>query len=422
MALYSSQLQVDSLSPRVPIEDFDTLPHSAFDRFCRKVASRDSLVRIAFLGDSFVEADIITADLRELFQTKYGGSGVGYAPMATPLTRYRPTIKTAWEGWTSHNIMQYNRTAEPMRSHFPISGWVSLPTNGVSITWSATSARKYIDSCQVARLHFVAFNSCRLEVSVNELPPQSYSFEGGEQLRQIVVRDTAIRTLKLKVVSGAAGFMGYGAIFEGDSGVVVDNYSVRSNNGRAILWSSPTINSQIDAAIGGYDLVVLQYGLNIMQSGVTHYTNYGAQLERMIEFVRESFPSAAIVVMGVSDRWIKQGGEYRQMLSESTSLTAYQREASINQGVCFWNTCAAMASQGGMENFVKHSLAAKDHTHINVKGGAVVAKMLFEAIDTQVDNQRRYIIRMVDHAPILDEAHRDKICEDLRKSTKLQYN
>ncbi len=216
--------------------------------------------------------------------------------------------------------------------------------------------------------------------------------------------------------------MGYGAVFEGDSGVVLDNYSVRSNNGRAMLWSSTEINSQIDSAIGGYDMVILQYGLNIMQSGVVRYTNYGAQVERMIAFARECFPAATIVVMGVSDRWIKENGEYRQMLAESSALTSYQREVAQNQGVCFWDTCAAMASQGGMKGFVEQGLAAKDHTHINAKGGAKIAQMLFQAIDTQIGEQERYIIRRVDHEAILDATRRAEVERAIKNTTKLRYN
>ncbi len=67
--------------------------------------------------------------------------------------------------------------------------------------------------------------------------------------------------------SGTEGFVGYGAVFEAD-GVVVDNYSVRSNNGQAMFWTNPSVNAQINAH-AGYDLVVLQYGLNIMQTGYT---------------------------------------------------------------------------------------------------------------------------------------------------------
>ena len=58
-------------------------------------------VRIAFLGDSFVEGDILTADLRERLQSAYSGGGAEFAPMASPLTAFRRTVKTQSKGWTT---------------------------------------------------------------------------------------------------------------------------------------------------------------------------------------------------------------------------------------------------------------------------------------------------------------------------------
>ena len=44
--------------------------------------SDDKQVRIAVFGDSFIEADIFTADLREMLQKQFGGCGVGFAALA----------------------------------------------------------------------------------------------------------------------------------------------------------------------------------------------------------------------------------------------------------------------------------------------------------------------------------------------------
>lgn len=35
-------------------------------------------VHIAYFGDSFIEADILTGDLRDMLQERYGGCGVGF--------------------------------------------------------------------------------------------------------------------------------------------------------------------------------------------------------------------------------------------------------------------------------------------------------------------------------------------------------
>ena len=53
------------LTTLTPIEDFDTLADGPLYRFCARLAdtARRTPVRIAVLGDSFIEGDILTADL-----------------------------------------------------------------------------------------------------------------------------------------------------------------------------------------------------------------------------------------------------------------------------------------------------------------------------------------------------------------------
>ncbi|MFI3285771.1 MAG: hypothetical protein R3Y08_03875 [Rikenellaceae bacterium] len=385
----------------VPIEDFDTTALSPLRRFYQKLLAPDSLVRIAVLGDSFIEADILTADLRESLQDRFGGCGCGFAPMASPLTQYRKTVKTTSKGWTSHNVMQRRTTPEPYSSLFSVGGWVSRPAAAASTKWSSSSERKYLDSCQRVKIHFVALEECCVEVSINSSEPRSFNIEGGEGLRQIELEQSDIRSVSLKVVSGQDGFVGYGALFEGRTGVTLDNYSVRSNNGQAMFWTSPSINAQIDKAIGGYDLVVLQYGLNIMQSGVNNYTRYAEQVEKMITYAQQCFPKAAIVVMSVSDRSFKKEGSYVPM-SEAPKLAAFQREAAETMGVGFWSTYQAMQEQGGMSSFVSNGWAAKDFTHINFAGGRQVAWAMVDAIVDGVNLERTLMVKKAEYDPIID--------------------
>ena len=87
-----------------PIEEADTVAAPSFRSFCDTLLAARRPVRIAVLGDSFIEGDILTADLRERLQECYGGGGPGFAPMASPLTAFRRTVRTQSKGWTTYNI------------------------------------------------------------------------------------------------------------------------------------------------------------------------------------------------------------------------------------------------------------------------------------------------------------------------------
>lgn len=359
-----------------PIEDFDSTEQSPMQALYEKLLDGRP-VRIAVLGDSFIEGDILTADLREALQEAYGGSGAGFAPMASPLTGFRRTVKTASKGWTAYNIMQYKKTPQDLRDNFFVSGWACQPTSGAQTRWECTNARRRLDPCDGARILFLSRGDCRAEVTVNDTLRRTFDVGGAEGLRQVEITGLPLHSLTFRITEGAPGVVGYGAIL-GIGGVGVDNYSVRSNNGQAMFRTNPSLNAQAHALVG-YDLVILQYGLNIMQQGIHNYANYGAQVGKMIAYVRECFPSAAVLVMGVSDRSVRTEAGFEPM-DAIPYMTACQRAIAEAQSAAFWATAAAMREMGGMAQFVANGWAGKDYTHINYAGGRQVAHALADAI------------------------------------------
>ncbi len=399
-----------------PIEDFSD--NNCIQAFCDTLLSGHRPIRIAFLGDSFVEGDILTADLRERLQTTYGGGGAGFAPMASPLTGFRRTVKTQSKGWTSYNIMQHKNTPEPLKTNYYVSGWVCQPTPEASTRWETTKFRKGLDSCTTARLLFIATQESRVKVTLNDTLRKEFSIEKGDAVRQIAVHAPQIHSVELCVLSGAEGFIGYGVIMEGGR-ITLDNYSIRSNNGQAMFRTNPTINAQIHA-MTPYDLVILQYGLNIMQTGVTNYSGYANQIEKMIGFVRQCFPQAAVLVMGVSDRSVKTESGFKPMDAIPAMLN-HQRQAARHAKAAFWPTCDAMRAQGGMARFVQKGWAGKDFTHINYAGGRQIAWALFDALQAEINNcyQRREheTRRNQQQVAIIDSLQQEKIHHELLSET-----
>lgn len=374
--LHSCDIRPDSTLNIIPIEDFDTLATTRFERLVEKLANGES-VRIAFMGDSFVEGDIVTVDLREELQTLFGGRGVGFVPCDIPYATVRKSIKRSSKGWSSYSIMKPKAAPESLRNNFFVSGYLSSGTAGANTRWQTTDAMKRIDSCTRARLLLLSSDDSSVELTLNDTLKHTIAIEGDERLREICV-DALYNSLSVKVLSG--NVICYGASLEGAGGVTVDNFSVRSNNGHAIFGTSAKINRQADDMLH-YDLVVLQYGLNIMLPNQRNFSKYRDQLRDMIAYVERCFPDAAVLVLGVSDRWIKSedAGGYVPIGSVD-ALTSYQRAAADSCRVAFWNTSQAMANYGGIRGFVANGWAAGDYTHINYAGGRRIARQLAAAL------------------------------------------
>ena len=397
---YSAILPEASLI--TPIEIFAHEGMGAWDRLYEKLLWNKEQVRVAFMGDSFVEGDILTADLRELLQDTFHGGGVGFAPVASPFTGFRQTIKTTSKGWTPYNIMQRKSAPAPYADDFFVSGWVAKASAGASTRWDMTTKRRHLEEVERARLLFICRQRAEIGLKLNDGEERVFFFEGDEVVPQFVVEQEQIRSLEMTILSGAETFTGIGAEFDSKKGVAVDNFSIRSNNGQAMFWSNASVNSQINT-MRPYDLVILQYGLNIMQAERHNYSLYGEQVEKMISYVESCFPGAAVLVMGVSDR-SQKGEDGIKPMESAKSLTQSQREASQNKGVAFWDTYAAMQRMGGMTEFVTNGWAGKDYTHINYAGGARIARELYYAI---LKGAEEYCIKLRDRIerskPILNK-------------------
>lgn len=370
----------DRFAGVTPFEDFTEDGRPKLADFCALLgtATKSRTVRLAFLGDSYIEGDILTADVRSQLQQSYGGGGVGFVPFSTPLAQNRPTIKHSSGGWTNYNLIHKKSAAANARERFFVSGIVSVPSGKAWVKYENTNFRARLSSVGTARLLFTNTGSSEITLKVNDTIVRTFTPAAGDEPQMINVTGVGIQTLRMEV-SKPAGFYGYGLWLESGRGVGVDNYSIRSNSGLALSGTSAAINMQINKMVG-YDLVVLQYGLNAMSADITRYTSYGQQIRRVINYIKTCFPNSVIVVMAVGDRSTLRGGEYVTMPGVR-GMVAEQRAAAQDCGVVFWNTFAAMGGDGSMSRFVRNGWAAKDYTHLSFGGGRELAKEFVKALE-----------------------------------------
>ena len=103
----------DSCPPGVTcIMDFANDSAQGMEPLYRALSQVNSLgrpVRIAVLGDSYIEGDIVTAKLRELLQKRFGGHGAGLVPITSDSPGFRHTIGHTFGNWESHHGNDHSR-------------------------------------------------------------------------------------------------------------------------------------------------------------------------------------------------------------------------------------------------------------------------------------------------------------------------
>ena len=352
--------------------------------------SDDKQVRIAVFGDSFIEADILTADLREMLQQKYGGCGVGFVTITSMTSGFRPTVRHSFSGWQSHSVMD---SVFFDRSKLGVSGHYFIPNTGayVELRGQKNYASR-LDTCQRASIFFYNRGTTTLSVRVNRGEATTETFEPIDDLQEMTVEGN-IGSVRWTVES-ADSTLFYGLAMDGTSGIVLDNFSLRGSSGLSLrsvpVWMMREFNEQRP-----YDLIILQYGLNVATERGRNYDKYIAGMQTTVQHLKEAFPQAAILIVSVGDRDYKtEEGELRTMPGIK-NLVRYQQNLAADEAVAFWNMFEAMGGEGSMADMVhaKPSLANYDYTHINFRGGKHLAGLLYESLiygKEQYDRRRAY--------------------------------
>lgn len=348
-------------------------------------------VRIAYLGDSFIEGDILTGYLREFMQQKYGGKGVGYVSITTPTAGFRPTVVHQYNGWSSHAITDtccFVRARQDLANRYFMAhsgAWVQL--KGTKRTYST------VDTASVSHFYLVAADTVEVTARWNGKEEKNFTLYPDSTLQTCTIEDP-IGSIRWTVSHASAKSTFYGCSMETETGVIVDNFSLRGSSGQQ-LKSIPLRTLKQWNKVRPYDLIVLHYGPNIASPRVRNYSYYTRQMQLVIDHLKTAFPQTSILLIGASDRAYKNELGELVTMPGIVPLIRYQQALAADTHVAFWNLYQAMGGEGSIVRMVEaHPAAANlDYTHINFRGGKQLARLLFDVWvygQTQYEKKKAY--------------------------------
>ena len=363
----------------VPIEDYSE-GNSGLSRFYHALNGIDTLkrsLRILFLGDSFIEGDLFTAELRDLLQDTLGGKGVGFVNITSPVNKFRQTVVHEYSNWQTYSISKPEDP--PAWYKIGVCGQYSIPDEGAVLQYTMPANKSVkLRSVNFARIFFRNEAGTKIYVSVNEEEESEHSPSVSTAMQSLSFGPD-VRNIKFRF-ENTEGFTAYGVLLDDKNGISVDNYALRGASGTHLTSVSSSLTKQWNSYAPA-DLVILEYGLNVVAEGVMDYSYYRVRMKKSIEHIKEIFPDADIMLMGMGDRSAKIDGTM-QTMPEVKSMVALQRVMAKETGITFWSIFDAMGGENGMVNFVERDVpwAAKDYTHISALGGRAIAKRFFKAI------------------------------------------
>ena len=354
----------------VVLEDY-SLSGDGLARLKAALAQRDKRpVRIGVIGDSYIEGDIFTKDIREKLQSLYGGRGVGYVTPHNLVSGFRPSVRQSDNGWEDFDLRKDNN--ENCRW---LSGQRFTGGPGATVTWRAADAPEHAKGWNTAKILFKATVNGVLTTNTGSGAVE-HRVTGGKGV-QCISLDGEMTQLTLTNKS-VGGLTVYGIWINDATGVALDNMSLRGNSGITHRSVEPALARDM-AQFVDYDLIVLEYGLNALTSKQKDYSYYAGMMAKVLARLKESYPNADIIMMGAGDRGQKSGTEVHSTPTIHYMVDA-QRETARRAGVVFWDTREAMGGEDAIVRWRADKLVNADYIHMNFQGGEKMAGLFVNAL------------------------------------------
>ena len=338
-------------------------------------------VRIAMYGDSFIEGDIFCAEVRDVLQDRYGGNGVGFVPITSQVAQYRNTVFHNFKGFETYTLMQ----KELKNNRLGIGGYCFTAMEDNKLSYSVARGHQHLDSFKDIHLFYTSPINTEFNYSLNDSETKKMIITGSRYLQQKVLKGVNVPKITFNFPKSDTIKL-YGVSFEDSTGIYVDNFGMRGNSGLGLSQITDGMHRQFNN-FTDYKLIILQYGLNVVDADTRDVSWYVASMVNIINHLKQSYPTTTFLLLSVSDRSEKKNGELKTMKSIPL-LVAAQQEIARKSQIAFFNLFEAMGGENSIVALVDHDppLANKDYTHLNYQGGKKIAQIFLKSIFNGLEN------------------------------------
>ncbi|MFY8021912.1 MAG: hypothetical protein ACOVP1_11970 [Bacteroidia bacterium] len=373
---HSAYHKINSAENGNILSDIDPQNPNSIQEFSRKLKElkrkKRKKIRIGYFGDSMIEGDLITSEIRESLQDYFGGNGVGFVPITSVVAGFRQTIQHEFsKDWKELSFLDKKSK-------------ITLPFSGHNFYANASSWVRY---GVVKTKHLNQFENIWLLYGKTQAKDAVYHNEvqlpltGNSDFNQIQInlKDKS-KAIKLQFQTHPSTPI-YGCVFESDSGLILDNYSFRGISGLELNKMSPDFISSMQEK-RSLDLLVLHYGPNLLYKPENiDFSWYQKNMNKTIKYLRKQFPNTCILLIGSADKAYRKNGKYITAPGVA-ALIKVQKELAFANDCAFLNLYETMGGEGTIARWAekKPILAYKDYTHFNNSGAAKVGRLIHQSI------------------------------------------
>ncbi len=382
------------------LEFFDAL-YAALD------SAKEKPVRIVHYGDSQIEEDRITKELRLALQSKFGGSGVGLLPfvqnISSQTTRQSSSVQlTRKMAYGPTSFRSSDRIYGPLLRMDVLDSPTTTIINAKRIKPTDNPAYRFTKATILSR---PVGKDITLKIG-NRQPITVSPKDNQLTMTPVLFADTMNQ---ITVSASGYGYM-FGIMLDGTTGVSVDNVPMRGCSGTIFTLADPSTMRQY-YRLTNTKLIIMQFTGNSVPylSTKKAVIGYIDKIRNQLRFMKRQAPDAVFMFIGPSDMLQSKDG-----VKASYPLLPYidrQMQIAVNEeGVAYWSIFQMMGGSGSMTQWSQATpaLAGKDGIHFTRLGAQHTGEKLTEAV---MQGYRYYTLRH-EFKQIIAEAQSDTICTE----------
>jgi len=360
--------------------------HSFFEK-AEVARAEHKIVRVLYFGDSQIELDRFSSNLREFFQEKFGGSGPGMVPFCQtiPSGAINQSCSGEFSCYSLWGEYHSNREGDygPLAKMYRISGSNSFSASAPNRKGETDRRDSYSNVSLLINNLSGKFNA-ELTDRINHAKYAQPVDSLGIQLVEFPM-NFATRSFSISM-QGNANI--YSVLIDGGFGVAVDNIAMRGASGLHFTSMRDSL-MRLTFQMLDVGMIILQYGGNAVPglSGEKSIEIYVANLISQIKYLQRVAPNIPILFIGPSDMLSIVDGElktYRHLPYLIEKLS----EEIPKSGAAFWNMYHVMGGANSMRAWVKKGWAGNDYVHFTPKGAQEIANVLMQTFETMYERWR----------------------------------